>query len=491
MSVRVRLALFVAVVFTSQLIFATCTISTPASVVICSPVQGQAGGSPVRVQAMAAAGNGSISNIQIWIDGIKRMQTAGSSIDVQIPVAPGPHSLNVYGVQGSNTYKAHRDFSTTGHEFAYAGNTLDSTVSGYNVNQSSGALSPTPNSPYFAGQITYAAPGRSGNYIFYNTAEAPEPGILRYRVNSDGSLTLLGPITNFGGDFTTTGGQLATTTLGDYMYVDGQQPSGLPQKIGSLKVNSDGTLTLLASNTYTINGHNAQPDVLTVDPKNKFVFAFFPYDIDSSGAQADGPHFAAIHRDSDNTLGTFAGTPVSTGTCTSQNTPTLAVYPTGDYVFLNCAGDFNGAGFTGIQVYRVNRGSGQLTMVSSYATAAVRHAAIDWSGKFLFAIHEKNNTLEMLKFDANTGTLLPTASPLYPTGSQPSSVAVDLADKFVYVTNGGHCYPKQISNGNCTDSSSANVNAYKLDRAAGTLTPVTGQPFPSGAGTRAMLIFVH
>ena len=60
-----------------------------------------------------------------------------------------------------------------------------------------------------------------------------------------------------------------------------------------------------------------------------------------------------------------------------------------------------------------------------------------------------------------------TGSP-FAAGSKPWDVAIDPADKFVYVTNDG--------------TSSNNVSAYTIDTTNGALTPVAGSPFGAGTG---------
>jgi DNA-binding beta-propeller fold protein YncE len=69
-------------------------------------------------------------------------------------------------------------------------------------------------------------------------------------------------------------------------------------------------------------------------------------------------------------------------------------------------------------------------------------------------------------------------------------VAVDPANKFVYVTNGSFCTPQQIAVGSCIPSDSNNITGFSFNYIQGTLTTLPGSPFASGAGTRSM-VFVQ
>jgi hypothetical protein len=64
---------------------------------------------------------------------------------------------------------------------------------------------------------------------------------------------------------------------------------------------------------------------------------------------------------------------------------------------------------------------------------------------------------------------------------------VDPSNSFVYVTNGSFCFPKELANGNCTNTSSSNISGYSFNYTQGTFAALPGSPFASGPGTRSML----
>ncbi len=473
---------------------AICYDTTAGTVKICSPVNGGHYVSPVLDSSAAVPTSGTtINNLQAWIDGSKRAQTSGSHMDVYISLNPGWHNLTEIAFEnnGGKLY-ARSGFSVFNHEFAYTANALvtnpDGTVSGYVDSVSSGALTATPGSPYLSGQGDSQVGVFGGHYLYLNTNEAPEPGLARFSVNgTTGQLTLLGTIQNGWGSFVTTGQQIATDAGGLHLYIGGQSGSGTATKpaLDVLKINSDGSNAQYAG-PYSpeINGLYAQPDAMAVDPFGKFLFVFSPIQSNGGSFSTTTPHLLSFVRKSDGSLGSV--TTVSTPECSSVDTPWLTITPNGHYLLLNCGVNYAGQTFMGIQVYAVNRTSGQLTYVNHFATHPVRALAIDYTGRYVFAAEDTADLLQVFSLNGSTGALTLLGS--YPTGKYPSSVAVDVSNNYVYVTNGSNCYSKQIANGNCSElNPSNNINGWKLNDTTGALTTLSGSPFPSGAGTRAMI----
>jgi hypothetical protein len=73
--------------------------STPASpgVTICMPASGSTVSSPVQVSA-AATVTGTLSSVQLWIDGVKKYSTASSTLNTSISVAAGTHRFAIIAV---------------------------------------------------------------------------------------------------------------------------------------------------------------------------------------------------------------------------------------------------------------------------------------------------------------------------------------------------------------------------------------------------------
>lgn len=71
-----------------------CNPSSAGAVAICSPVAGATVSSPVDI---TAKGGASVNFMEVWIDGAKAGASAGNSINLHANLAPGSHSLSVYG----------------------------------------------------------------------------------------------------------------------------------------------------------------------------------------------------------------------------------------------------------------------------------------------------------------------------------------------------------------------------------------------------------
>src|ERR1700730_14403363 len=134
------------------------------------------------------------------------------------------------------------------------------------------------------------------------------------------------------------------------------------------------------------------------------------------------------------------------------------------------------ATFEGIQVYGINQTTGVLERVNSFATQHLFEAlSSDRQGWRVFAVSEETNLVEPFAFNRNVDAIqLLNGGILYHTGSQPNGVAIDPSNRFVYVTNGRFCCPKQIANGNCKNTSSGNISGYAFNYTRGTLTNLAG-----------------
>ena len=123
--------------------------------------------------------------------------------------------------------------------------------------------------------------------------------------------------------------------------------------------------------------------------------------------------------------------------------------------------------------YSIDRKDGGLTSItgSPFSTGGrPRSVAVTPNSKFAYVANFFDGTVSGYSVDPKTGVLTQVpASP--PTGSMPRSVAVDITGQFVYVTNSG----------------SNNVSAYTID-CAGSLTPLSGSPFPADLGAAAIAI---
>ncbi len=76
---------------------AACIIPSTAGVHICSPASGSTVSSPVQVEA-AAKVNGTIAQMQLWVDGVKKFTASGATLNTSISLAAGTHRFAVLAI---------------------------------------------------------------------------------------------------------------------------------------------------------------------------------------------------------------------------------------------------------------------------------------------------------------------------------------------------------------------------------------------------------
>jgi len=77
-----------------------CSAPSSAGVHICAPTNGSTVSSPVQVQA-AATITGTLSNMQLWIDGVKKYTTASKTLNTSVSLAAGTHRFAVVATNSS------------------------------------------------------------------------------------------------------------------------------------------------------------------------------------------------------------------------------------------------------------------------------------------------------------------------------------------------------------------------------------------------------
>jgi hypothetical protein len=100
---------------TSTLNFAllpTCTISTTSlTVTICLPTSSSTVVNPVHIIAKATDTQ-SVSYSQIYVDGVKKYQISGSSINTHVTMATGQRRLTVQATDSQNRVFRHTIYIT-------------------------------------------------------------------------------------------------------------------------------------------------------------------------------------------------------------------------------------------------------------------------------------------------------------------------------------------------------------------------------------------
>jgi 6-phosphogluconolactonase (cycloisomerase 2 family) len=371
--------------------------------------------------------------------------------------------------------------------FVYAANTLGGSISIYKLNTTSGALTPTGGSPFQNDQPGYLASTAGGKFLIASVGGCPACGLETFAITpTTGALTFSHSYDQIG-SVVFQAGQIANDVPGTTIYAQGSlQTPTFSAVLDALHVNADGSLTQIGTPFSFPSPFGDGDGPIAVDPKGRWVFAM----VSGNGAEIIQP----ILRNADGSLGAAAATAVniSDQKCNSNIVATnIAIDPQGKNLFVSC----NPSGtstFEGIQVYGINQTTGGLSRINSFATQHLFEAlSSDRQGWRVFAASEETNLVEPFEFNRNVSAIqLLNGGILYHTGAQANGVVVDPSNKFAYVTNGSFCFPKQVANGNCTNSSSGNISGYAFNYTQGTLTNLAGSPFASGAGVRSM-IFVQ
>lgn len=371
--------------------------------------------------------------------------------------------------------------------YAYTANTLGSSISIYKLNTTTGALTQTGGSPFQNDSPAYLAASAGGKFLVASGGQCPECGLETFAITpTTGALTFSHSYEQIGSVIFLVG-QIASDAAGNTIYAQGSIQGGgtADGAVDALHVNADGSLTQVGTPFDFGSGIDASGEgPLAVDPKGRWVFAI----VTDSNTQQQ--MLVEIPRNTDGSLGNVdSGVSLTVQKCNSNDVlPLIAIDPQGKNLFVSCNASGT-ATFNGIQVYGINQTTGQLSRMDSFTTAHSFEAlSVDRQGWRVFADTEESNLVEPFDFNRNVDQIsLLNGGILYHTGSQPNGVVVDPANKFVYVTNGSFCFPKQIANGNCTNTSSGNITGFSFNYTQGTLKALPGSPFPSGAGTRSMI----
>ena len=174
------------------------------------------------------------------------------------------------------------------------------------------------------------------------------------------------------------------------------------------------------------------------------------------------------------TINPITGALTLVNSLSTGNSPNaVAVTPDGQFVY---TANQDGASVAtpganpGISIFSVNPASGALIVAGTQATAAgsfPQAITIDPSGKFALVADGANATLLVFSINPASGALTPVGSPVAAAsnvGGNPSSIAVDPSDQFVYVT----------------DQYEAQVFSFAFNAVTGALTPLASSPTTSG-----------
>lgn len=215
-------------------------------------------------------------------------------------------------------------------------------------------------------------------------------------------------------------------------------------------------------------GTGAAPSAIAVTPTINAVF------VANSGSNS----ISSYTINADGSLTAVSGT-AATGT-----TPMgLAMDPAGKFLFAANQGSSN------VSVFSIN-GTG-LTAVPgspfttipvglSYPNGTLPVAVtVSASGKFLYVANQLANFVSAFSINPTSGALTALGVPFYNVGTSPSGLGISPNGGFLYVLNAGADSNNVSAFAICDNVANSCANPNSPD---GTLTQVTGSPFPAGLG---------
>jgi 6-phosphogluconolactonase len=295
-------------------------------------------------------------------------------------------------------------------KFLFVTNDQANNLSAYSIDPSSGALSAVAGSPFGVGAYPQSvAIDPTGRFVYVANLNSFDVSAFAIDANS-GALT---PIP--GSPFAAAGGNPSSVAIdpsGRFAYVGS---SSFPS-VTSFSIDA-GTGALTQTGSTAMTGAGCFFASTKVDPTGKFVFMLSP----CHGVYA----FTADPNSGVLTL--VAGSPVlpPTGWTGSDNSSSLAVEPTGRFVYV--ANSYSGT----IAVLTIDSTTGALSQIpgSPFAVGGfIVSDAVDPSGKFLYLTNDGGlltlNAVFGFTIDPTTGAPTPMASSPFATAFEPFTVVV-------------------------------------------------------------------
>jgi DNA-binding beta-propeller fold protein YncE len=352
-------------------------------------------------------------------------------------------------------------------QFAYVANADSNDVSGFRIDSTTGALTPIPGSPFPAGSgPSSVAVDPAGRFAYVANGDSAD--VSGYRIDSTtGALT---PIPGSPVPAEVGPRSVAVDPRGRFVYVT-STGSVVPPLLGNVSgytINStSGELTPVPGSPFPLP-EGWVPQSVAVDPSGRFVYLANRSGFPSGSDNVSGYTIASTT----GALTPITGSPFPAGLGPSS----VAVDPSGTFAYVANLGSESPFGGGNVSGYTINSTSGALTPIpgSPFPAGSVPDSvAVDPSGRFAYVANSfvfvGGNSVSGYTIDSTSGALTPISGSPFPAGLVPKSVAVDPSGRFAYVANGGR-FPRP-----------GNVSAFTIDSTTGSLTPIPGSPFPTGA----------
>jgi YVTN family beta-propeller protein len=379
----------------------------------------------------------------------------------------------------------------SGH-YLYVANSSSNNVSAYVINQSTGALTPVSGSPFMAGSSPQSlVVDATGQFLY--VANFGSDNISAYSINSGN-----------GGLSTVSGSPFAAGTNPQAVMLDPSNSFLYAVNHGSDNLSIyglNGSTGVLTNMGTTIAGSAPMAIAFSKGFKGITYVPSFAYSTPSAVTSVISWPVTAG--------GTLGGASLSPLGDPSQF---IAVDLTGQFAFLAWQGEvlpanidptagtltpnYSGAAVFGyidsltvdpsdrfifaaapainqLATFVFNPTSVEVSYSSTFIdSGGPQYAAVDPSSRFVYIANSGSNNVSACNINPVSGTLTAVTGSPFPAGMSPSSVAVDPSGRFVYAAN-------SVSN---------NVSAYNINPVTGALTAIARSPF--AAGTAPASVFV-
>jgi len=336
-------------------------------------------------------------------------------------------------------------------KFAYTVNQTSNTMSEFSINPATGQLTPLGQTTSVTGSPLALAisPFWKFAYVVRNTAPS-SAGLAGFLIDAVTGLLAPTPTPVFG---TGTSPQDVTIeSTSRFLYVANQN------QVWRYQI--DTTTGNLGAQVTTANA-GINPVAVTTDPTGQYTYA--------------------VNRDSNSATGYTIDS--TTGNLSQIGVASPVVGTTPQAIVIDESGQFAYVALTGttpgtIAGLRILAGSGlngQLQSLGNPTTAGIApvNLAVDPLGKWLFVTNSGDGTLSVYRINKSSGSLTLVTPPIL-VGFQPDGVTVDPSGKFVYVTVWGPDSP----------APDPKAVAYALDPGTGLLTLINS--FAVGTQPRAV-----
>lgn len=316
--------------------------------------------------------------------------------------------------------------SSAASKFAYVMLEFD-TIAAYSINPNTGGLLPVTGSP-FGGNISpfYAAADPAGKFLY---AVDPNAGLL-YGFSIDQTTGALTAVP--GSPYTPSASEARVPLVapsGNFLYVSHLDSCGddCQGAISAYKINADGSLAELPGSPFPTDYGTLG---IAIQPSGNFLYA-----MNGTNCCRTANSISAFQvNPTSGVLSQITGSPFPISA-----TPSLAaIQSDGNFMYVIVAGEGSA-----VAPFSINASSGVPTSTGSFFQVGQNPQGIDLDvvDSFLFVANNglpgtTDGSISVFRFNSTTGALTPaTGSPVMTAGSNPLQLAVDRSCRFLYVTN--------------------------------------------------------